>query len=144
MGTTSRSDLKRLRDDIHSLDHSVHQDILDQIPPAIVSRNCNGAFFDMCQLDEASLKNIVSVVRYAKAVRGKLEDHDRKMFESAQQLVSGPVETDAGCTQSKASGAEEECKSVFNTCDGEEAFCTKMETGCITKPAKGVFVKKRS
>jgi hypothetical protein len=139
--SASRSDLKRLRDDIQSLDHSVHQDIYEHLPKAIVSQNFNGAFFDMCQIDDKCLNKIETVVRYAKAVRGKLDDHDRKMFESAQQLVSGPVETDPVCTGARPTGPVEE-STVFNPCDGEEAFCTRMETGCVTKPAKGVFVKK--
>lgn len=136
-----RAALKRLRDDIQALDPSVHHDIFNHLPTEIVSQNYNGAFFDMCQLDEECLDKIKSVVQYAKAVRGKLDDHDRKMFESAQQLVSGPVETEADSALSVKDGTSEEAK-LFSPCDGEEAFCTRMETGCVTKPAKGVFTKK--
>lgn len=134
------SELKRLRDDIQSLDHSVHQDIYDHLPKSIVSQNFNGAFFDMCQVDEDCLNNIKTVVKYAKAVRGRLDAHDRKMFENAQQLVSGPVETDPVCVGSRVVPVEE--ATVFDPCDGEQSFCTRMENGCVTRPAKGVFVKK--
>lgn len=132
------AELRRLRDDIHTLDASVHQDIYELIPKDIVSQNGNGAFFDVCQLTEDCLENVKSVVQYAKAVRGKLEDHDRKMFENAQQLVSGPIETDVA----SSSAPNDEPNKYVALCDGEEAFCTRMENGCITKPAKGVFVKK--
>lgn len=139
--STAVFELKRLRDDIQGLDISVHQDIMEHLPKDNISRNANGVFFDICQIDEGSLEKIRGIVQYAKAMRGKLDDHDRRMFENAQQLVSGPVDTDT-CPTATESEDKGDTQIFGATCDGEEAFCTRMETGCVTKPAKGVFIKK--
>ena len=144
MAYATRTDLCRLRDDIHSLDAGVHHDILQHLDKGIVTQNGNGVFFDVGKLSEASLARIKHVVDYAKAVRGRLEDHDRKMFESAQRLVSGPVETtnDNAAVQDEQVNTGGEGGQYGSICDGEEAFCTRMEDGCVSKPAKGVFLKK--
>ena len=90
-----------------------------------------------------TVDRIREVVEYAKGMRSRLADHDREMFESSQRLVSGPVDT-AGEERGAACGGSSDAVACarIRQGEGEEAFCVRMETGCISKPAKGVFVKK--
>jgi len=134
----SPMELRRLCDDIQSLGPCVHTDILKHVDPSILTRNGNGVFFDMADLGPQQLANIREVVAYAKGTRARLAEHDKEMFKSAQRLVMGPVET--GADSEVGAGAPASCAA--GPSEGEEAFCTRMEAGCVAKPAKGVFLKK--
>ena len=140
----SHMELRRLCDDIQTLGPCVHTDILKHVGAASLTRNGNGVFFDMADLEAEQLSRIREVVEYAKGTRVRLAEHDREMFENAQRLVIGPVETSA---EAENGSGREGSGAVLATgpmgpSEGEEAFCTRMEAGCVAKPAKGVFVKK--
>lgn len=141
----SHMELRRLCDDISQLGPGVHADILKHLDPSMLTRNGNGVFFDMADVCQDTLARIKEVVEYAKGTHEKLAEHDRKLFENAQRLVSGPIGTVAdvdpatGWQSSTSSAALPPCAPKT---EGEEAFAVRMETGCVSKPAKGVFFKK--
>jgi hypothetical protein len=118
-------------------------DILKHVDTSRLTRNGNGVFFDMSDLSKDQLSHIREVVEYAKGTRIRLAEHDREMFENAQRLVIGPVETsgDAEASSSR-DGVVTASAGPAGPSEGEEAFCTRMEAGCVAKPAKGVFLKK--
>lgn len=132
----SHRQLVRLCEDIKTLDASVHADILVHVGEANVTRNENGVFFDMRALGADALARIRAIVSYAISTQEPLRRHDLVMFQNAQRLASAPV----------GPGRADEPASSLNlpASEGEEAFCTRMEPGCIAKPAKGVFLKKSS
>lgn len=129
----SVAELKRLCNDIATLDSGVHDDILCHVDPSLLSTNANGTFFDISQVSPEKLSKIKSIVEYAKGTRGRLAQHDREMFETAQRLVSGPVDI---CGDQKPS------EQPVPHAEGEEAFCMRMDDGCVCKPAKGLLLKK--
>lgn len=168
--TVTQSELRRLCDDIHSLDSDVHADIIKHLDEAALTRNANGVFFDLASLDRETVERVRGAVEYAKSMRERLAEHDRELFESSQRLVSGPIctgseDTSAATTLQRSSSAalgataqgpvppqaNGSNASTANTGslgerarEGEEAFCVRMEQGCIAKPPKGVFLKKLS
>jgi hypothetical protein len=138
----THTSLRRLCDDISLLDADVHSDIVKHIEPGLLTHNGNGVFFDMTCVDSATIEGIRGVVEYAKGMRNRLAEHDREIYESSQRLVSGPVDT--ACDEQRSGHAgqgELACASVRQG-EGEEAFVVRMESGCVSKPAKGVFLKK--
>lgn len=138
----SHMELRRLCDDIHSLGPCVHADIKRHVDPEMLTKNGNGLFFDMADLSDDQLKHIRHVVDYAKGTRVRLAEHDHEMFLNAQRLVSGPIETHSEVDETNARGAPSGLAGSTGPCEGEEAFAVQMEAGCVSKPAKGVFVKK--
>lgn len=139
----SNTELRRLCDDIAQLDSGVHQDILQHVPPALLTRNGNGVFFDLTDVSPANTSKIKDIVEYAKSTKIRQAEHDRNLFESSQHLVAGPIETvqdDAHGAKPVAHGAA--AANGGAVVDGEEGFKTAMESGCVSKPAKGVLVKK--
>ena len=142
MPRPSTNKLRRLCDDIHALDAGVHGDILKHVDERYVTRNANGVFFDISEVPAAQLNKIREIVQYAKGMRGQLAEHDREMFESAQRLVSGPVDVGGDIDPFAARNSVDSASAVFASCEGEEAFCTRMEDGCVSRPAKGVLIKK--
>jgi len=134
--TTSHACLRRLCDDIQSLESGVHADIVKHLDEKLLTRNANGVFFDIASVSEDTLNKIRDIVTYAKGMRTRLAEHDREMFESSQRLVSGPVDT--------VTDERPLCEGVMDVRrgEGEEAFCVRMEHGCVSKPAKNVFLRK--
>ena len=137
----SHTNLRRLCDDISLLDADVHADIVKHIDPSLLTRNGNGVFFDMTCLSAATVDSIRSVVEYAKGMRNRLAEHDREIYESSQRLVSGPVDTACDERIGHAGQSDLACNNARQG-EGEEAFVVRMESGCVSKPAKGVFLKK--
>lgn len=131
----SHRQLSKLCEDIKHLDISVHGEILKLVGEEFVTWNQNGAFFDLCSLDDSTVARIKSTVEYATSTREPLRRHDVLMFENAQRLVSGPV------TPATESTGDDPPISDHRV-DGEDAFCTRMDTWCIGKAAKGVFLKR--
>lgn len=140
----SHTELRRLCNDIGALGPSVHADILRHVNATLLTTNGNGVFFDMADLDSIQLANVRGVVDYAKGMRARLEEHDRKLFENSQQLVSGPIDTtpDADSQGNGGGPPSGGTGGMLGPVEGEEAFAVRMERGCISKPAKGVFAKK--
>lgn len=142
----SHMELRRLCDDISHLGSGVHADILKHLDHSMLTRNGNGVFFDLADVSQDTLARVKKVVEYAKGTHAKLAEHDRKLFENAQRLVSGPIGTVADLDAANGAGQSSPASAgpppgVPKT-EGEEAFAVKMETGCVSKPAKGVFSKK--
>ena len=141
----THTELRRLCDDVTQLGSDVHEDILKHVDPQMLTRNGNGFFFDLADVEPDRLARIKEVVDYAKGTRAKLAEHDRALFESAQRLVAGPIETMSEELAAGASSGAAHGSAAANgglVLEGEEAFKTAMESGCVSKPAKGVLLKK--
>lgn len=126
-----------------ALGPSVHEEILAQIGDEGVTRNANGAFFDLVSLNDERLAAVERIVEYARSTQGTLRQHDLDMFENAQNLVSAPVApASPDDARGDAGGADEVDAVAAARCEGEDAFCVRMDACCAPKPAKGVFVRK--
>lgn len=92
----SRAEIKRLRDDISTLDSAVHYEILKEVDHDVVTFNVNGAFFDMRALDRDSLGRIRRLVDHAVVTKQDLELHEHVMHDHAMRLSIRDVACSAG------------------------------------------------
>jgi hypothetical protein len=126
--------LRKLASEIEVLDQDVHDDIMRFLKPSQTTVNENGVFFDLAKLDPGQIEGIRSVVQYVRTTSASQGERDRALFETSKQLASNSFHIN-----------NENHRDVDvreRVTDGEEAFCQKMESGCVAKTAKGVFVKR--
>lgn len=139
--------LVELCESVRTLGPSVHEEILARIGEDGVTRNANGAFFDLAELDDRRLEAVESAVAYAQSTQGYLRQHELVMFENVQNLMSGPIApADVAARDARGGAADADADAAAAAaaarCEGEEAFCVRMDACCAPKPAKGVFVRK--
>jgi uncharacterized protein (DUF2235 family) len=127
--------LRKLASEIESVDQDVHDDILRFLKPHQMTVNDNGVFFDLGKLESQQVEGIAEVVRYVRTTSESQGKRDKELFESSKQLASNTFLIHSDSQNVKADARE-------RISDGEDAFCQKMESGCVAKSAKGVFIKR--
>jgi hypothetical protein len=127
--------LRKLVSEIEVLDQDVHDDIMRFLKPSQTTVNENGVFFDLAKLDPGQIEGIGAIVQYVRTTSASQGERDRALFETSKQLASSSFHINND-NQTRDVDVRE------RVTDGEEAFCQKVESGCVAKSAKGVFVKR--